>query len=72
MVQLISVTMAGSQATVRVDNQYTSTSAFLITNSVTAGCTALCIIRFGIRNNISEDEYHWIYRNKKYTNFCIC
>ena len=34
MVQLISVTMAESQATVRVDNQYTSTSAFLITNSV--------------------------------------
>ena len=32
LVQLISVTMAGSKATVRVDNQYTST--FPITNGV--------------------------------------
>ena len=35
MVQLISVTMAGSKATVRVDNQYTST--FPITNGVRQG-----------------------------------
>jgi hypothetical protein len=35
LVQLISVTMAGSKATVRVDNQYTST--FPITNSVRQG-----------------------------------
>jgi len=35
LVQLISVTMAGSKATVRVDNQYTST--FPITNGVRQG-----------------------------------
>ena len=32
----------------------------------------LYIIRSSLRSNISEDEYYWIYRNKKYTNFCIC
>jgi len=35
VVQLISVTMAGSKATVRVDNQYTST--FSITDGVRRG-----------------------------------
>ena len=35
LVQLVSVTMAGSKATVRVDNKYTST--FPITNGVRQG-----------------------------------
>jgi len=45
LVQLISVTMAGSKATVRVDNQYTST--FPITNGVRQG-DALSSILFDL------------------------
>jgi len=37
LVQLISMTMAGSKATVRLDNQYTRTSTFPITNGVRQG-----------------------------------
>jgi hypothetical protein len=54
LVQLISVSMAGSKATVRVDNQYTYT--FRITNGVRQG-DALSSILFDIslRSNTSED-----------------
>jgi len=45
LVQLISVTMAGSKATVRFDNQHTST--FLITNGVRQG-DALSSILFDL------------------------
>jgi hypothetical protein len=45
LVQLISVTMAGRKATVRVDNQYTST--FPITNGVRQG-DALSSILFDL------------------------
>ena len=45
LVQLISVTMAGSKATVRADNQYTS--AFPITNGVRQG-DALSSILFDL------------------------
>jgi len=45
LVQLISVTMAGSKATVRADNQYTST--FPITNGVRQG-DALSSILFDL------------------------
>jgi hypothetical protein len=45
LVQLISVAMAGSKATVRVDNQYTP--AFPITNGVRQG-DALSSILFGL------------------------
>ena len=45
LVQLISVTMTGSKATVRVDNQYTST--FPITNGVRQG-DALSFILFDL------------------------
>jgi hypothetical protein len=45
LVQLISMTMAGSKATVRVDNQYTST--FPITNGVRQG-DALSSILFDL------------------------
>jgi hypothetical protein len=51
LVQLIGVTMAGSKATIRVDNQYTAT--FPSTNGVRQG-DALSAILFdlGFRSNI--------------------
>ena len=70
LVQLISVTMAGSKATVRVDNQYAST--IIITNGLRQGDALSSILFDLVLSNISEDEHHWLYGNKKYTNFCIC
>ena len=65
LVKLIGVNLAGSQATVRVDNQYTPT--FPITNRVRQGDALSSIIRSSLRSNTSEDEHHRSYRNKKYT-----
>ena len=66
LVQLIGVTLAGSKATVRVDNQYTTT--FSITHGVRQG-DALSAILFDL---VLEAIFHRPYRNKKYTSIGIC
>jgi len=65
LVRLICVTMAGSKATVRVDNQYTST--FPITNGVRQG-DALSSVLF----DLALEAILQSYRNKKHTNSSIC
>ena len=70
LVQVISVTMAGSKATVRVDNQYTP--AFPVTNGVSKGdelsSVLFDLVLEAIFQKINITGYN---RSKKYTNFCI-
>ena len=71
LVQLTRVTTAGSKATVRADNQYTP--AFPITNDVRKGDALSSVLFVLVLEAILQKmNINWIYRNKKYTNFCIC
>jgi len=70
LVQLISLTMAGSKATVRVDNHYTST--FPITIGVRQ-VDALPSVLFGlVLEAILQKINITSHRNKKHTNSSIC
>jgi hypothetical protein len=68
--QLIGVTMAGSKAIVRVDNQYTST--FPITSGMRQG-DALSAILFDLVLEATFQKMNITgHRNKKYTNIRLC